>query len=141
MTNYIAALAINTLRLPVHLGLSEGEREKPQAVDVDIRFYYEALPECATDDEHDQFICYDSICNQLTEYVRGKEFRFLEYLTMDIHRVVRLHLDEQMGEQAAQKVKVWTCVHKCNAPVPYMLGGAKFVFSDLPINAAAVEVE
>lgn len=141
MTHYLSCLSINRLRLPVHLGVGEGERERPQAVEVTARFYFPQLPVCAQDDESSTFICYDSISSSLLDYVQGKEFRFIEYLCMDMYRVIRTHLDETLGEEEAQAIRVWVKLHKCAAPVPYALDGAHFIFSDLPAGASLPAAE
>lgn len=135
MTHYVSALSIQRLRLGVRLGVSEQERLQPQAVEMDARFYFEELPDCAVDDETESFICYDVICNQLLDYVAGKEFRFVEYLALDLHRVIRSHLDEQLGDEKSHSVKLWIRLLKCNPHVPAMLGGAAFSYSDLPPDA------
>ena len=140
MVDYIAALSINNLRLSVRLGVGEGERERPQAVELNARFYFEELSECAINDESQKFICYDSICNRLLNYVDGKEFRFLEYLTMDLHRVIHDNLEEQLGEQRTSKLRIWLQIRKLAAPVPYMTGGAEFTYSDIPSTSNLVEV-
>lgn len=136
MTEYPATLAIHQLRLSVHLGVGKAEREKPQPVDLNAHFYFQSLPQCALDDEAEQFICYDTISQALSAYVQGKEFRFIEYLCMDLHRVIRHHLDEQLTESFSRFVGLSVQIHKCAAPVPFMLGGASFTFSDLPADAA-----
>lgn len=141
MKEYIAVLSINALRLPVHLGVEASERERAQPVEVTAQLYFESLPECAEDDESDTFICYDVICSSLSNYVQGKEFRFIEYLCMDLYRVIRTHLEDQLGEEAAKAVKLWVKLHKCVAPVPYMTGGAHFIYSDFPVQPSAVAVE
>ncbi len=140
MTHYFSALSIRQLRLGVHLGVSEQERIRPQSVEMDARFYFDELPDCAVDDETESFICYDVICNQLLDYVAGKEFRFVEYLALDLHRVIRGHLDEKLGDEKSSGVKVWISLLKCNPQVPYMIGGAAYAYSDLPEGSVLVNV-
>ena len=131
MVQSVAKLAINTLRLSVHLGVSAEERAQPQPVETDIHFHFEKLPDCSTDDEAADFICYDEVCQAVVDYVDGTEFRMLEYLTMQLHRVVRDHLAAKLGKDA-EKISLWVRARKCTPPVPYLLGGAEFTYSDHP---------
>jgi FolB domain-containing protein len=135
---YHSILTINTLRLSVRLGIDAPEREKPQPVEVDVRFYFDQSPECALDDTAQNFICYDQICSTILNYATQGEFRFLEYLTMQLHAVIRHDLKRQVGN-GSENVKVWIRLLKCVPPVPYMIGGAEYVYSDL--DAAAPRVE
>lgn len=134
MTHYFSALCIRQLRLSVHLGVTAEEREQPQAVEMDARFYFDALPACALDDNTDGFICYDVLCNHLMKYLEGKAFRFVEYLTLDLHRVIREHV----GDKQNEGVKIWIRLVKCNPQVPAMHGGAAYAYSDLPLDAVLV---
>lgn len=140
MTNYLAALSINTLRLQVRLGVGEPERQNPQPVELGVRFYFTSLPSCTQNDLSSDFICYDKICSSLIRYIEQREFHLIEYLCLDIHREIRGYLEAQLGEHA-QDVKLWIRVHKCEAPVAQMIGGASFVYSDLPLGAQVVAAD
>lgn len=131
MAQSVAKLAINTLRLSVSLGVTAEERAQPQPVEVDIHFHFERLPDCCADDNAEDFICYDEVCQAAMEYVDGTEFRMLEYLTMQLHRVIRDHLSAKLGK-GAEKISLWIRLRKCTPPVPYMINGAEFIYSDHP---------
>lgn len=136
---YPACLTINRLRLSVHLGCYEDEREKPQPVEVDIRFYFPALPPSCTDDSDRDFICYDKVHNLLIEKTAQQDYRLIEFLAHEIHALVRKHILAPLKARG-RGIKVWVRLNKPMAPVPYMLGGASFVFSNLPPGAKTVDV-
>lgn len=138
MSHYPSILTINRLRLSVNLGAGVAEREKPQPLEVDLRFYFPDPPACTADDSRDDFICYDQICQAILDFTGKDEFRLIEYLGTQIHAVVRKDLLRQAGAQA-EAIKVWVKLHKCVPPVPYMLGGAEYIYSDLPPEALRIE--
>lgn len=125
--HYAAALGIHRLRLSVKLGLEEGERLKAQPVEIDVRFYFPKLPAACKTDEGD-FLCYDDICAAITECVTRREFKLIEYLALEIFNLVR-------GQVKDDTVKIGIRLLKCVPPVPNMLGGASFTYSDLPPGA------
>lgn len=131
MSHPVGVLQINTLRLLVHMGLTPQERENTQPVEVDLKIYFDHLPDCCVDDESPEFICYDEICSACSEYVEDNEFRFLEFLTMQLHRVVREHLAARFSE-SAEAMSIWIKLRKCNPPVVNLEQGAAFVYSDHP---------
>lgn len=139
MPHYSTVLTIDRLRLAVHLGAGAGEREQLQPVELEIRLYFPYLAPGSEDDSTNGFVCYDVICSALMDHIAPREYRLIEYLTMDLYRVVRAQLDNQLGRQEAGSVKVWISLCKCSLPVPYMLGGARFAYSDLPAGSTVVE--
>jgi dihydroneopterin aldolase len=136
--HYNSCLSINRLRLSVHLGVGEGERSKPQPIEITARLYFPELPNACHNDNA-VFICYDMICSALLEYAENKEFKLIEYLTLRLTEVIKASLQAQIGEKA-NHAKLWIKLHKCIPPVPYMLDGASFIYSDLPESISAVDV-
>ncbi|GEM_PF-710420 len=139
MSYYQSILTINRLRLSVNLGAGEAERAKPQPLEVDIRLYFSKAPACTQDDSRNDFICYDQICTAIVEYTAKSEFRLIEYLATQLHALVRQDLNRQVGQAESESVKIWLRLHKCIPPVPYMLGGAEYIISDLPADAQRIE--
>jgi FolB domain-containing protein len=136
---YHACLQIDRLRLPVFLGYEEGERQKAQAVELDIRFFFRARPaSCAS--ETMPFLCYDKLTQALLAYVNGKEFQLIEYLSTEIMQVIRANISAQLPELSPEDVRVLLTLHKCHPPVPAIQGGVRIVLSDLPEGFKAGDV-
>lgn len=127
MHHYPCHLDLHRLHLAARLGCEAAERVTPQTVEVDVRFYFTDLPDCAYTDG-DDFICYDAIAGVIQGVVAAKEYRLIEHLGYSIYNALR----------AAQRedVKIWLRVHKVQIPVPFVLGGASFTYTDLPDGAA-----
>lgn len=132
MTHYPAILQLNRLRLSVHLGASESERAQPQAVEVDIHFFLPELPDGATDDHSEHYICYGTLSEALIGMVEGRSFRLVEYLAHQLYTKTREYLVTQYGASYADSIHIRVQLHKLMPPVPALLGGASFVYSDVP---------
>lgn len=130
---YSSCLSINRLRLSVKIGHQPGERIKAQPLEVEIRFYFPTLPAACFDDDGD-FICYDEVCQAVQNLTKEKEFRLIEYLAMELHKTIRRNITKQ-GITRSDAIKIWLRLHKCVPPVPYMLDGASFTYTDLPQHA------
>lgn len=121
--SYNNVLRVNRIRLGVRLGCEKEERAQAQHVEVDLAFYAPELAEPSLADKGD-FICYDKISNALDAMCKGKEFRLIEYLCVEMFNKVR--------SMAPQEVKIALTVTKCQIPVSFVLGGASFSYTDLP---------
>lgn len=137
--SFQACLGVHRLRLSVALGYGRGERSKPQPVEVELRIFFKDLPK-SCEDEGEPFLCYDSLSTALQDLVSGREFRLIEYMGNELFKTVRANIVKQMGDEAAKRIHVWLKLHKCVPPVPYMLGGASMVLSDLPGGLTAADV-
>ena len=122
MSASTSTLTVNRLRLEVHLGAGDEERATLQPIEVSLQLHFPEIPAACTDDDSD-FICYDKLCTVLKELVAGRQFRLLEYLTMQMFGAVRAEVDE--------KIKLWIKVDKLQAPVEGLQGGTSFIHSDI----------
>ena len=136
---YSACLHIDRLRLPVLLGYGEGERQKAQAVELDIRFFFRTRP-ASCDSQAMPFLCYDSLAQALLAHVEGKEFQLIEYLANELMQVVHGNVRTQLPALAEGDVRILLALHKCNPPVPAIHGGVRFIVSDLPDGFKAGDV-
>lgn len=132
--HYPACLTMHKLHLSVKLGRWDEERARRQPVEVSVKFFFPALPSAALEDTA-QVMCYDALSAALAEYAEGKEFRHIEYLTVQLYHVIRDRMRRQTGD-ACDAVKILVRLHKCNAPIPALTGGASFVYTDLPEGLA-----
>lgn len=130
-SSYPAVLSVNKLRLSVRLGEHAAERERPQPVEISLRFYFPELPPACGDDG-DLFLCYDKIAQEIINYTCSREFRLIEYLTMEIYALVKEHLAVSLPETLRNDTRIWLMTHKCIPPVPAILGGTSFTYTDLP---------
>ena len=135
MNHYPGRLEIERLRLFVLLGRWDGERENPQPVDVSIQFFFKELPSIWQDDQATDMFCYSHLVNSLSALVDGQEYRHIEYLCRMLYEETRRDLATQIGEDAASEIPVRIRLNKCNPPIPYLLEGSCFTYSDLPEGA------
>lgn len=134
--HYPCCLTLNTVHLQVRLGCEPPERAQTQSVEIQVRFYFPSVPACAGDDIS-AFICYDKVATALQRTVEGREFRLIEFLAMELVKVLKSSLAQQVP---GDDVCVWLKVRKVNIPVSFVEHGASFVYSDLPAHASRVEV-
>lgn len=128
---YQACLHIDRLQLPVTLGYGSGEREKKQAIELDLRFFFRArLGSC--DSQALPFLCYDKLSHTLLGFVEGKEFQLIEFLSSELLRVIREHIARELPEMAPEDIRILLTLHKCHPPVPAIQNGVRFIVSDLP---------
>jgi FolB domain-containing protein len=120
---YTNCLTINKIRLSVKLGCEKEERKNPQAVDVDIKFFFPALTTANLKDKG-EFLCYDKISNKIKDVCEKREFRLIEYLGTEIYHMIRKDINPD--------IKIVTKVTKIGLPVAFILGGASFLYTDLP---------
>ncbi len=130
-SRFSTALTINRLRLGVNLGEGAAEREKAQPVEVDIKLFFPEQPAACADDGQ-EFLCYDKLCTEIISYVETREFRLIEFLTMEIYALTKKHIANVMPGVNANDTCVWLRIHKCVPPVPAILGGTSFTYTDLP---------
>lgn len=136
---YQACLHIDRLRLPVFLGYGEGEREKAQAVELDIRFFFRQRPD-SCESQAMPFLCYDTLTQVLLRYVDGKEFQLIEYLAHDLLRIIRANVAEQLPHVTPEDIRILLKLHKCHPPVPAIHGGVRLIISDFPEGFKAAEI-
>lgn len=126
LSYYPVALRVSRVALSVRLGCGEDERAKPQAVEVDVDFYFPSVTQASLTDEGD-FICYGKLSEAFAAYCEQKEFKLIEFLGLELYNVARGH--------APSEVKIALKLTKCKVPVNIILGGASFSYTDLPPNA------
>ncbi len=81
-------LTINSLVVPVKVGVTEAERKKPQNISVDIKIQFARLPVgCDTDNINDT-VCYDSLCSEIMTFLKGGEFKLIEKIAADIYKII-----------------------------------------------------
>jgi FolB domain-containing protein len=122
---YPFSLAIDTLAVPVHLGVTAEEQEQAQTVYVDLRLYYPTIPDAKYTDSV-QYLCYDGLCQSLLEAARRQPVALIEFLLGELYRTARA--------QVPAEVKIHMALHKPlpQALVGYTVKGATVEYTDLP---------
>ncbi len=130
MTHYTHMISVNRLQASAHLGFYNGERAKPQPIEVCFRLYFPEAPLASTNDEAD-FIDYGQLSKTLTDFIASRDFKLIEYMGAELFRQLRADLDARGGTH----IKLWLRLNKIAAPVPGLIGGASFTVCDLPADA------
>ena len=139
--NIHSTLEIKSLTLPVHLGQSKEERDKPQEVVFHITVGFRTAPKEEQTDHLNQTgqrggeeqaqssiqdsVCYFALCESVQKLVTKNRFCLIEKLA----NTVLENLKVLLPEKASLKV----CVHKVKPPVPFLKGGVSYTCGDLSL--------
>lgn len=135
MALFPSILTLENLELDVHLGVPDSERMHKQKVLVTMTFYFYQPPAYALNDQTDRFICYEEISRELMTYVSVRSIHLIEYLAHQLHAQVRDYITRTKGERAAN-VKLRLDVYKPHLSVDFVVGGARYSYSDVVDDAS-----
>lgn len=113
-------LRVDDLRVAVHLGVPDSERENPQEVSISINVTFPDVPEACSTDEIDGTIDYGVMCRHVIALVGSRAFRTIEHLAgccID-------ELSEMLTESGSELTLE---VRKCHPPIPDLRGGTAFI--------------
>lgn len=113
-----AVLSVRDITLSVRLGVPPDERSVPQSVCVHIDMIFMHMPACASSDDINDTICYDTLTTVFLAAVAGKEFKLIETLCGTLCGAARCLVPLECGI-VLQALKV-------NPPVDAISGGAAF---------------
>jgi len=82
------SLKLNGLELSVNLGWPKGERKKSQIVTLDVFITFPSPPSGCTTDQLEDTFCYDTLIKTIKNGVAERDFRLLEHLGYEIHRII-----------------------------------------------------
>jgi FolB domain-containing protein len=133
---YPASLSLNQLRLMVHLGHGEEERNTVQPIHISVTLYLSNLPHACAEDGAG-FFCYQELADLLKQVVEHQRFALIEYLAMRMCAVTENWLDEKMQEVGVEDVRYRLQLDKVEAPVPELQNGSSFVYTNLPTGLTA----
>ncbi len=77
-------LYIKDLVIPIHIGVTDGERKVPQDISIDLELHFLEIPKGCTTDRIEDTFCYEKLCGELNTLLKSKEFNLVERLTLDI---------------------------------------------------------
>lgn len=88
MKNFQSKIKLNQIKLDVNLGVTEEERKVKQTIIIDIIFYFDSMPNACLTDNIDETICYFTVFSLIEKYLENKEFKLIEFLCYEIHKLV-----------------------------------------------------
>ena len=88
-SSLISTLSINRLELPINIGWPEEERAEKQIVFVDINFSFPALPSAFQNDDLKDTICYQTLIENIRQFVQHKYFRLVEHFCYELHQFIK----------------------------------------------------
>lgn len=113
-------LRIDDLRLAVHLGVPDSERENRQEVSISIAVIFQNVPEACRTDEIEGTIDYGVMCRRVIAHVGSRAFRTIEHLAGSCLDELSEMLTESGSELTLE-------VRKCHPPIPDLHGGTAFI--------------
>ena len=128
--HYPASLSLHQLELLVLLGYGEEERLVPQVIRLDLTFYLSNLPHSSTDDG-EGFMCYDRLSTRLLKATEGRSFALIEYLAIVLCDITEAWIAEEASSAGVEHTAYTLRLHKRDAPVPALKGGASFTYTTL----------
>mgnify|MGYP001597833778 CR=1 FL=1 len=85
-------MQLNGLELSVNLGWPQGERKKTQIVSLTVIICFPTPPLGCTSDQLTDTYCYDSLIQSIKNGLADRDFRLLEHLGYEIHRIITENL-------------------------------------------------
>jgi len=122
-------LEIQEMSFPVRLGCHAAERQRPQMIQLSLRFYFLKPQAFFESDELDPAYCYDILSRQIAELLLSREFKTIENLALSVFRFLRHDRDER---EVAIEVAI-----KKQPPLSVAHKGAVFTFGDLPAEPSS----
>lgn len=117
-----SSLHLKGLALDVHLGWPQAEREKTQAIILDIKLHFLQPPRaCSTDDLEDTH-CYDTLVQNIRHYLNQREFRLIEHLGKELYQFIKLQFSKQEASLTIRITKKPT--------ISNLNGGVSFCYGD-----------
>lgn len=121
MTTPASAMLIKGLKLDVSLGWPEKERRQKQTVLADIDIRFAAPPAACESDQLADTFCYSDLIIKIQKETGEKNYRLIEHLSGDIHRMIKPMLSDK------SKVIVRILKHP---HIEGLTGGVQFSYGD-----------
>ena len=121
--NSQCTLSINDLRIWIHLGCGEAEKQNAQLVSFNIELIFKIPPDGLVTDDLDDTVCYLKLTQAIQNLCQSKRFNLIEHLSYEVRQAVVTLLT---GQNIAE-TKI--TVHKLAPPVPGVHGGVMFTYA------------
>lgn len=115
------ALSLNTITLPVNLGVTDEERLTPQNIVIDVTIYLNQVPEACFSDNIDDTFCYYKVFTTIEDICSNESFNLIEHLCYKIHISVK-----KLLHNSNIKVRV----QKTYPPISDRMESASFEYDD-----------
>jgi len=83
----ITTLHIKQLALSVNLGWRNKERDKEQAVFLDMIIRFNHAPIACENDHLEDTLCYATLVEHIRENIDNKHYKLIEYLAAEIYKI------------------------------------------------------
>ncbi len=113
-------LEIKSLMLLVHIGKDNSERCQKQKVSFSLKIAFLKNP---LSENNSLKVCYQQICCHIQNFIKDKQFIFIEQLATSVLQELTLKLPST--------VKINLCVQKIHPPVDNLKGGVSYSCGDL----------
>lgn len=117
-------MKISDLRVWVHLGCTEAERQNPHLVSIDIKFIFSDEPKAVDTDDINDALCYLQTAKRIQSLLENKHFNLIEHLAKYIHQGLN---DFAKAKFSLDEIRLK--VTKVNPPVPGIHGGVSFYYN------------
>ncbi len=121
--NSLCNILINDLRIWIHLGCGEAEKENAQLVSFNIELIFKTPPGSLITDNLDDTVCYLKLTQAIQNLCKERRFNLIEHLA---HEVSQTLVTLLTGKNIAE-LKI--AVHKLAPPVPGVHGGVIFTYA------------
>ena len=116
-------LEIKSFCLPVHVGNTQEEQEKPQNIQFNIKVGFMKPPSGEQNDQLEDTVCYNEICETIRSLTIKKKFSLIEKLAGDILK--------ELKQSLAAEFRIQVCIQKLQTPVKGLKGGVSYTCGDL----------
>ena len=113
------------MRIWIHLGCGEAEKQNAQLVSFNINLSFKVPPIAIVTDQLDDTVCYLKLTQTIQNLCQNKRFNLIEHLVYDVHQAVVERLENNSQNITDLKVTV----NKLAPPVPGIHGGVSFTYS------------
>lgn len=117
-----ASLRLKDIRLMMYIGHLPPEREKPQAISIDVDIDFESPPFACDNDQLEDTLCYDQLIAGIQIFCEASRFQLLEHCAAKLYGHVKAQL--------TSKDVVMVRVTKCDPPIAVLRGGAQCCYGD-----------
>lgn len=121
--DYPCVMSLEELLVPMHIGVTEGERANKQDIKISFSLFFPEAPKACQTDALEDTECYHKIADVVRAYCASHEVKLLEFLCHELYQQVRSII--------AAPVKLWVRVEKCNPPIEGLQGATSFEYSDV----------
>ncbi len=115
--------SLNNLVIPIYLGVIKEERKRQQKISITFKIFQQADKNFCYNDNSNEYICYAKLAEIIERFCQENEFKLLEYLCVQIHKLIK--------SEIGISTPLYVAVEKLDPKIPSSQCTAKCEFSDL----------